>query len=452
MGKRKDVDNRYLHQRRRSWYIRLAVPPSLVPVVGQTHVVRSLKTTDVGTARDRRWPALAEIKASFAELRNAQVDPVELGLKDREYWVTTSNDPADKDPGHGHTPRQEVELIFSDTAEEIEKKQGLKDARTYYRIATSAAPILLEVSRSWLEEINGQVTAQTLGHHRYALRIFQEAFPKVVSVNQVNRMVAGKFVSDTLLRSGKAPRTVNRIIASLSALWKWMVRRGVVEVNPWSGQGDYSRRNKAARTKRPFNAEELVKLLGADPVAVMGARYGVPITDLLRLGLLTGTRLNEMCMLRVEDVLVKDQAIHVREGKTENAERIIPVHNAVWPLVERRLQEAQDGQLFPELMPGGPDKKRSWYVSKRITEYRRRVLGLDDTVDFHSLRRCFATYLERAQSLTLAVNPSVIAELMGHQKSTLALSGYSGGLRLADWRLAVDALGEVMEPEVLAAL
>jgi hypothetical protein len=54
--------------------------------------------------------------------------------------------------------------------------------------------------------------------------------------------------------------------------------------------------------------------------------------------------------------------------------------------------------------------------------------------------------------IVLAVNPSVIAELMGHKKSTLALSVYSGGLRLADWRLAVDALGEVMEPEVLAVL
>ena len=57
-----------------------------------------------------------------------------------------------------------------------------------------------------------------------------------------------------------------------------------------------------------------------------------------------------------------------------------------------------------------------------------------------------------AQSVTLAVNPSVIAELMGHQKSTLALSTYSGGLLPDHWRKAVEALGEVMEAEVLAAL
>jgi integrase len=55
------------------------------------------------------------------------------------------------------------------------------------------------------------------------------------------------------------------------------------------------------------------------------------------------------------------------------------------------------------------------------------------------LRRYFATYLDRAQGITKAVSPGVIDELMGHKKETLALSMYSGGLRMADLRKAVDA-------------
>ena len=54
--------------------------------------------------------------------------------------------------------------------------------------------------------------------------------------------------------------------------------------------------------------------------------------------------------------------------------------------------------------------------------------------------------------IVLAVNPGVIAELMGHEKSTLALSTYSGGLLPDARRLAVEALGDVMEPEVLEVL
>jgi hypothetical protein len=76
------------------------------------------------------------------------------------------------------------------------------------------------------------------------------------------------------------------------------------------------------------------------------------------------------------------------------------------------------GQLFPELEPQGPDQKRSWYVSKRFTIYRRASLGDSDEVDFRQFRRCFATYLERAQGISGAVYSSVIDELMGRKKQT----------------------------------
>src|SRR5262245_24050535 len=47
--------NRYLQKRRQTWYVRVAVPPSLIPVIGKSHIVRSLKTRDAAVARERRW-------------------------------------------------------------------------------------------------------------------------------------------------------------------------------------------------------------------------------------------------------------------------------------------------------------------------------------------------------------------------------------------------------------
>jgi hypothetical protein len=41
---------------------------------------------------------------------------------------------------------------------------------------------------------------------------------------------------------------------------------------------------------------------------------------------------------------------------------------------------------------------------------------------------------------------------MGHQKTTLATTLYSDGFLPDHWRKAVEALGEVMEAEVLEAL
>jgi integrase len=275
-------------------------------------------------------------------------------------------------------------------------------------------------------------------------------------VGEADRRLAGRFVST--IKSDRSQKTVNRIVSSLSACWKWMKRRGLAESNPWEGQGEYRRRNNS-KPKRPFGKNELLKLLSTDPTSVVGSRYGSAIQDLVRLGLMTGARLNEICALSAEDVDEVRHAIKIGDSKTEAGKRMIPVHDGVWPIVQRRLEQTMrasssqaQAPLFPELPPQGPDRKRSWYTSKKFTTFRRRVLGADDTVDFHSLRRTFATYLEHAQRQSLDVNPGIIAELMGHEKGTLALSLYSGGYRIEHLQKAIAVLGQTIEPEVMGAL
>ncbi|AWB24523.1 hypothetical protein DA075_29740 [Methylobacterium currus] len=184
----------------------------------------------------------------------------------------------------------------------------------------------------------------------------------------------------------------------------------------------------------------------------MGQRYGEVLFDLMRLAPLTGCRISELCQLRNEDVIAEQQALRIPEGKTENARRIVPVHRLGWPIVQHRLATSSDGWIFSGLTPAGPDGKRSWIVVKRFATFRQKVLGSSKEVDFHSFRRCFATYLERASTHTPAVNSSVIAELMGHSKATLALAVYSSGLVPSQLRTAIDALDYVIEPEVVTHL
>jgi integrase len=454
-------DNRYLILRRRTWYVRVAVSPSVARTIGKRHIVRSLKTRDVRVARERRWAALAEIKAWIADQEGGtwlgdwlppKFDPMKLAFEHREWWLSSTSEPHDPTDPRSPDDRTTAEFVIGDYAEEIAQKRGSKVAERYFRIATSASPVLSEIVSPWLEDIKGTVTEQHRGHHRSALRMFLDSAPQVLFAADVDRRLAGWFVTNVLRNSGKAPRTCNRILSSLTACWKWMQRRGLTDENPWRGQGDHNK-SKRSSVKRAFTPGELICLLGGDPIEVLGRRYGKAVDDLQRLGLMTGARLNELCELRAEDVRPHERTVRIREGKTESAKRILPVHPSVWPVIEERLQSASqsNGQLFPELEPGGPDRKRSWYVSKRFTVYRRVVLGDSNMVDFHSLRRCFATYLEAAQG-SGAVFPSVIDELMGHKKKSLALSLYSAGLPREQLEAAICAMGNVMEPEVLRAV
>ena len=121
----------YLQKRRQGWYVRVAVPQGLVPVIGKQHIVKSLQTRDVEVARKRRWLALAQIQGEFADQAGRaddpfwtppwqKVDPVSEGLTAREGWLAA--DDQVRDSTTRYTAREELEHIFHDWAEEIEKK------------------------------------------------------------------------------------------------------------------------------------------------------------------------------------------------------------------------------------------------------------------------------------------------------------------------------------------
>jgi hypothetical protein len=99
------------------------------------------------------------------------------------------------------------------------------------------------------------------------------------------------------------------------------------------------------------------------------------------------------------------------------------------------------------LKPGGPDGKRSWYVSKRFTDYRRS-LGLTDIdkatrrerLDLHSLRRSAVTALKHA-----SIAEHEVAEIVGHDHPRITYGGYADRQRLKRLKAVVEAIRYDME-------
>src|SRR5438874_2456072 len=60
------LDTAYLKQRRRGWYVQLAVPLALQEIVGAKVLTRSLATRDLTEARKRRHAVLAELQQMLA--------------------------------------------------------------------------------------------------------------------------------------------------------------------------------------------------------------------------------------------------------------------------------------------------------------------------------------------------------------------------------------------------
>ncbi len=176
----------------------------------------------------------------------------------------------------------------------------------------------------------------------------------------------------------------------------------------------------------------------AKDVSELAAREGLPRSYV-------AMRLNEICALDVEDV--KETAgilfFELTEAKTEAGVRVVPVHSAIIDAGFRDYCRAiKNGSLWPGLKPGGPDGKLSWYVSKRFTDYRRKLglvdidkVTLSDRIDFHSLRRSAITALKHAN-----VPEHDAAEVVGHEHPRVTFGVYPDRQQLARLKDIVEAI------------
>ena len=205
-------------------------------------------------------------------------------------------------------------------------------------------------------------------------------------IEGVTRRQAGEFVSHLLApTSGLSRKTAQRYVSSLSSLWIWLVAKGLAQGNPWRGHGvgKKSKRGEAPKGAQWTDAA-LVKVLSGHYTD----RYTETLHDLVRLALVTGARLDELCALKVSDAHERSDGwwITIREGKTEAALRDIPVHASAAHVLMRRCKGSR-AYIFEGLKAGGPDKKRSWNVSKAFGHYTRKLdLGTSGKLFTRSVR------------------------------------------------------------------
>ena len=232
---------------------------------------------------------------------------------------------------------------------------------------------------------------------------------------------------------------------ALGLVWKWARnRQGLILENPWEGQ---QRREGQRRKvgKLPFKVDELKVLLREKPeVAPTRTTYETTLRWVCWIAAYSGMRLNEICSRKVSDI--KQQGgiwcFDITNAKTEAGDRLVPVHSRLIELgFLSYVSHLGGGWLFPVLKPGGPDQKRSWYLSKTFTTYRRK-LGVTqinpetkrDRVDFHSFRRSAIQVLEWAR-----IAQTEVAQVVGHEKKGITFDTYNPD------GLEVQALLDVVE-------
>ena len=205
---------------------------------------------------------------------------------------------------------------------------------------------------------------------------------------------------------GKSKSTVNRKLASIRALFKFLVKEGVVKDNPAEGI-------KVPKIERKpveyLSVEEVDKLLSMPDDTVKGIRDKA----LMELMYATGIRVAEVVMLKPDDVNVRLGFVRI-DGEVGKA-RIIPIGTIARSALEKYIYEArkdliknpnEERPLFVNYFGEPLTRQGVWKILKKYGE----EAGITAEIKPQILRNSFAAHM-----IENGADIKSLQELLGHE-------------------------------------
>ncbi|ALE01041.1 tyrosine-type recombinase/integrase [Pseudomonas syringae] len=224
----------------------------------------------------------------------------------------------------------------------------------------------------------------------------------------------------------RAPATLAQHLMAGTAFWQWATKYDPAlrdelktEANPFVNH-DLPQGGGKETSGQP---REIYSPADADKLYHAALQIGnVALADLIQFGWYIGARIEELCRVRKVDVITVDGilCLDIQRGKNRASERVVPVHSAVQPVVERLIAASTDEYLIP-VSGKLPHGKRSHALSKAFGRLRTAA-GFGPLHVFHSFRHTAVTTLIRE-----GVPDGLVKELVGHDADDVTRGVYSRG-------------------------
>lgn len=176
---------------------------------------------------------------------------------------------------------------------------------------------------------------------------------------------------------------------------------------------DRTKQTDTKKKKKYFTREE-VELIFNNLDFEVEYPYGVKhyttmnLTDSVVILIYTGMRISELLNLKCEDIDLEARTIHVHGTKTDNAERVVPIHKNVIPYIKARMGKTY---LFENV-----NGKRFVYKTYLYTFFQAYMehLGLEGKP--HATRHTFVSLMDNAGVSARSV---VLKRIVGHSNDSV---------------------------------
>lgn len=405
-----------IEQRGNTWYATLHVPEDVRHKIGKAKLFQSLKTTDKREAEKRRDAIIAQWKARIAAARG-QSDPfLEAALMWRKE----------------HSENEHPEVIRDFIEEEAQKvagRQGPEAGKTFYALATGIQTPMDTFFTEWAAHLTQ--APKTIDQMKKDVR---RMIDKFVSVEAVTKPAVMEWVKelmkDTPTRQGYSYSSLDRMFNFCRNFWRYLqeIEKADPEKQPFV-LPSFAKKTNGSKAKgtegwEPFEPSEVVTLLDAAT-----EKEDHELADLIRLGMYSGARVEELCALKVTDCT--DEVLKITDSKTDAGIRRVPLHSELVEVVKRLKEASRDSYLLSGLT-FNKYGDRSNAIGKRFGRLKKS-LGFPDKKVFHSIRKTVVTLLEDA-----GVSENLTADIVGHEKPRITYGLYSGGHSVERMKEAIE--------------
>jgi integrase len=404
--------------RYRTYFAYLDVPADVRPKLARRVFRQTLQTDSRALAKQRAEVWVRRWRGEIAAARG------QGGPDDTRYWRDALRRAGTEEQRSlilEHITGA-AELIGALNVEHVgQAPSSDPEAQRFYAEATGQRVPTIEHLDEWISSL--QVKDKTADMRRAAIK---RLGARLRMVHEVTRPEVRRWVTE--LSATLKPPTVQRIVSDCRGYWRYLA---TIEVVPEDAMPFDKLGLKAKRVSwQQFEPAEVVKLLAG---AV--ERDDKELTDLIRLGMFSGARREELCALKVANVT--GDRFTITEAKTSAGVRTVPIHPELQETMTRLAKASTDGYVLSGLV-ANKNGDRGDALGKRFTRLKQ-ALRFDGLHVFHSLRGSVVTMLERA-----GVPEGTVQDLVGHERSTLSGNTYSGK---STFEMRRDALAKLHYPK-----
>lgn len=285
---------------------------------------------------------------------------------------------------------------------ENEKAKQVQKSIGYYATRKEAMMALAEYNRQPFDLENKDITFEQVYEilkkekfdlmKKSARYSYSSAFLKCESIKNMKISDIRKNHMQAIIDSlaSMSLSTSANVINLFHAVFKYAMENDVIEK-------DYSqfvsiKDHAPTKEKNPLTKEE---------ISILWNNAEKKNVDALIILVYTGLRYSELVNLEKEDIHLEDRWLDVKGTKTKAAKRIVPIHHALIPLFENRM-----------------NTEKLFKMPREAFAQSFKEIGLEHTP--HETRH---TFLSLATSYRL--NPLLVKKIVGHSANDLTFDVYT---------------------------